>query len=111
MKSDQRRHKQLHISQTLALGFKVDFSAVRDPIEELGDKPGAPVAEFAPMRSDVDDVELPGLWEEVTGSIAEGCLTGTVESGVSGDLNPWPEKDGSYACELEDRPSNAAEVA
>jgi hypothetical protein len=27
------------VSQTLAFGFRVDFSEVRDPIEELGDKP------------------------------------------------------------------------
>jgi hypothetical protein len=50
--------KQLSESQTLAFGFKVDFSDVRDPIEELGDKPGALAIEFAAMRSDVDDVEL-----------------------------------------------------
>jgi hypothetical protein len=48
-------------SHTLAFGFKVDFSEVRDPIEELGDKPGAHATEFAAMHSDVDDVELPGL--------------------------------------------------
>jgi len=106
-----KEHKQLYVRQTLALGFKVDFSEVRDPIEELGDKPGALAAEFAAMRSDVDDVELPGLWEEVTGSVAEGCLTDTFKSGVSRDLNPWPEDEGSYACELEGRPSNPAEVA
>jgi hypothetical protein len=53
--------KQLSESQTLAFGFKVDFSEVRDPMEELGDKPGALATEFAAMRSDVDDVELPGL--------------------------------------------------
>jgi len=34
---------------------------VRDPIEELGDKPGALATEFAAMRSDIEDVELPGL--------------------------------------------------
>ena len=102
-------YKQLFfVSQTLAFGFRVDFSEVRDPIEELGDKPGALATEFAAMRSDIEDVELPGLWEDVTGSTAEGCLTDTVESGVSGDLNPWPEDEGSYACELEGGPSNPA---
>lgn len=44
---------------SLAFGFKVDLSELRDPIEELGDKPGALAAEFAATRSDVDDVELP----------------------------------------------------
>ena len=83
--------KQLYVSQTLAFGFRVDFSEVRDPIEELGDKPGALATEFAAMRSDVDDAELPGLWEEVTGSIVEGYLTDNVESSVSGDLNPKGE--------------------
>jgi hypothetical protein len=76
------------VSQTLAFGFRVDFSEVRDPIEELGDKPVALATEFAAMRSDVDDAELPGLKEEVTGSIVEGCLTDTVETNVSGNLNP-----------------------
>jgi hypothetical protein len=37
-------------------------------------------------------------------------LTDTVKSGVSGDLNPWPEDEGSYAYELEGGPSDPAEV-
>lgn len=107
-KVTKEEHIELYVSQTLAFGFRVDFSEVRDPIEELGDKPGALAAEFAAMRSDADDVELPGLWEEVKGSVAEGCLTDTVKSGVSGDLNPWPEDEGSHACEMEGGPSNPA---
>lgn len=47
---------------SLAFGFKLDLSELRDPIEELGDKPGAALAaEFAATRSDVNGVELPGL--------------------------------------------------
>lgn len=107
-KWSDRVYEQLYVRQTLAFGFRVDFSDVRDPIEELGDKPGALATEFAAMRSDVDDAELPGLWEEVTGSPAEGCLTDIVESGVSEYLKTWPEDEGSYACELEGGTSNPA---
>jgi hypothetical protein len=38
----------------------------------------------------------------------EGCLTDTVETNVSGNLNPWPEDEGSYACERDGGPSNPA---
>jgi hypothetical protein len=37
------------------------LSELRDPIEELGDKPGALATEFAATRSDVDDVEPAGI--------------------------------------------------
>ena len=62
MKCDRMGYiSNFFVSQTLAFGFRVDFSEVRDPIEELGDKPGALATEFAAMRSDIEDVELPGL--------------------------------------------------
>jgi hypothetical protein len=96
-------------SHALAFGFKVDFSEVRDPIEELGDKPGALAIEFAAMRSDVDDVELPGLWE-FKGSTEEECLPNTVKSGFtpSNDLNPGREDGGSNGRELDGSPSKSA---
>ena len=85
-KIPSKKHGQIqdtyfHHILTLAFGFKLDLSELRDPIEELGDKPGAIAAEFTAPRSDVDDVELSGLWEEFPYSDAEGSLLGTAESG------------------------------
>jgi hypothetical protein len=50
-----------HHILTLAFVFKLEFSELRDPIKELGHKPGTLAAEFAATHSDAKDVELPGL--------------------------------------------------
>lgn len=59
---------------TLALGFSPDFSEESEPIDELGDNPGALAVGTAFPQSEVDDAELPGRARETTGWVAPCIL-------------------------------------
>lgn len=84
------------------MGFNVDLSEDRDPIEELGDRPVVPTE---PPRSEVDDVELLGRIV-FTGSAAGGNLPDTAgfEFSEATVLFPWLDDEGKCAAALEGKP-------
>lgn len=45
----KEKKNEMNVNHTFALGFSVDFSEDKEPIEELGVKPVAVEAEVVPM--------------------------------------------------------------